>query len=206
MAFWATPLTQGSGDPKRKYRFTVQFDELSVDNSGIIWFAKSVTKPALTITESEHTFLDKKYYYPGRAEWSTVTLTLVDPADMSSGSRQDAVQQMNQLIEAAGYRISKSPTDLASMSKSKSVIALGPVVINQINAEGVTIESWKLNNPFIKDMKFGDLDYTGDELIELSMELRYDWATCTVFNAEGAEVESFFQLQEKSDTETTTIV
>ena len=22
MAFWATPLTPGSGDPKRKYRFT----------------------------------------------------------------------------------------------------------------------------------------------------------------------------------------
>ena len=166
MSFWATPLTKaGQGDPKRKFRFTVQFDGLDLDGSGLLWFAKSVSKPAITITEADHTFLDKKYYFPGRAEWSTVNLTLV-----------------------------------ATMSKGKSSRALGAVVINQLNGEGTTIESWTLNNPFIKDAKFGELDYTGDELIELSLEIRYDWATCTVFDAEGNEVESFYQLQEK-DTE-----
>lgn len=195
MAFWATPLTAGSGDPKRKFRFTVQFDNLAVDDSNIIWFAKSVSKPAMTITETEHTFLDKKYYYPGRVEWTTVTLTLVDPADKEK--KQDAVNQMNKIIEAAGYNIASSPNDLKTMSKGKSVIALGPVVINQLNSEGITVESWTLTNPFIKDAKFGELDYTGDELIELSLELRYDWATCTIFDATGKEIESFYQLQEK---------
>tara|TARA_B100000424_G_scaffold188946_1_gene146920 strand:+ start:118 stop:708 length:591 start_codon:yes stop_codon:yes gene_type:complete len=195
MAFWATPLTPGSGDPKRKFRFTVQFDGLDMDGSAVIWFAKSVTKPAITVTETDHTFLDKKYYYPGRVEWNTITLTLVDPADPKKS--QDAVRQMNKLIETAGYNISTDPTALRTMSKSNSVGALGTIIINQLNAEGKTIESWKLTNPFIKDAKFGDLDYTGDELIELSLELRYDWATCTIFDAEGAEVESFYQLQEK---------
>ena len=104
---------------------------------------------------------------------------------------------MNKIIEAAGYNIPSDPTSLATMSKSKSVAALGPIIINQLNAEGNTIESWSLTNPFIKDAKFGDLDYTGDELIELSLELRYDWATCTIFDAAGKEIESFYQLQEK---------
>ncbi len=188
MAFWATPLTKDSGDPKRKFRFTVQFDGLDMDKSGIIWFAKSVTKPSFTITETDHSFLDKKYYYPGRVEWNTVTLTLVDPAD---GDAQDAVKQMAELVEAAGYNWSAQPSGLKTMSKGKSNAALGVIAINQIDAEGRNIETWILNNAFIKDMKFGDLDYTGDELIELTLELRYDWAT---LNKDGKEVA--FGLQE----------
>ena len=46
-------------------------------------------------------------------------------------------------------------------------------------------------------MKFGDLDYTGDELIELSLELRYDWATCEVFKNDGSSVEKFFTTETK---------
>lgn len=195
MAFWSTPLTEGQGDPKRKYRFTVQFENLSFAGSDIIWFAKSVTKPAMTISETEHTFLDKKYYYPGRVEWNTITLTLVDPADPDNS--EDAVKQMNSLIEAAGYKISANPEELQTMSKAKSVSALGAIVINQINDAGKTIEAWTLNNAFIKDMKFGDLDYTGDELIELSLELRYDWATCEVFKNDGTSVEKFFSTETK---------
>lgn len=195
MAFWSTPLTEGQGDPKRKYRFTVQFENLSFAGSDIIWFAKSVTKPAMTISETEHTFLDKKYYYPGRVEWNTITLTLVDPADPDKS--EDAVKQMNSLIEAAGYKIAANPEELQTMSKAKSVSALGAIVINQINDAGKTIEAWTLNNAFIKDMKFGDLDYTGDELIELSLELRYDWATCEVFKNDGTSVEKFFSTETK---------
>ena len=168
MAFWATPLTKDSGDPKRKFRFTVNFPGLEVDEAGILWNAKTVTKPSFTVTEAEHTFLDKKYYYPGRLEWQTVTFTLVDPAGGGSAGEEDAVKQMNRIIEAAGYQIPKNPSgadNLKTISKGKSNAALGNVVINQINAEGQVIESWTLNNAFATEMKFGDLDYTGDELI-----------------------------------------
>jgi len=204
MAFWSTPLTEGQGDPKRKFRFTVEFPGLmgtattdlanaakanGIATEGIVWYAKSVTKPAITVSETDHTFLDKKFYFPGRVEWNTVTLTLVDPADPSQ--TQDAVQQMNKLIENSGYKMFKDANDLATISKSKSAAAIGPVVINQIDANGVPVESWTLKNPFIKDMKFGDLDYTGDELIELSLELRYDWAVCTIFE-NGVEKQKFY--------------
>lgn len=107
-----------------------------------------------------------------------MTLTLVDPADPTNAA--DAVAQMNKLLEASGYNMYKDANDLVTMSKAKSAAALGPIIINQIDSEGTAIESWTLKNPFIKDLKFGDLDYTGDELIELTMEIRYDWATCLI--------------------------
>ena len=190
MAFWSTDLQNiEANDPKRKYRFTVEFPGLmgtgntnqvadTIATDGIVWYAKSVSKPSVTVSETDHTFLDKKFYFPGRVEWNTVTLTLVDPADPTQA--KDAVAQMNKLIENSGYTMFKGPDDLVTMSKAKSAAAIGSVVINQIDSEGAAIESWTLKNPFIKDMKFGDLDYTGDELIELTMEIRYDWATCLI--------------------------
>lgn len=199
MAFWSTQLTKGQGDPKRKYRFTVQFDGLmgtaggpdtspvtaggNVDASGVVWFAKSVNKPSITVTETEHTFLDKKFYFPGRVEWDTITLTLVDPAEGVNG--MDAVRQMNEIIQRSGYKMYKNATELQTISKAKASLGLGTVVINQIDDEGTPIETWTLNNAYTKSLKFGELDYTGDELIELQIEMRYDWATCEIHGAGG---------------------
>ena len=201
MAFWSDQLSANSADPKRKFRFTIEFPGLmgttapaaaggSVATDGLVWYAKSVNKPSFTLTEADHTFLDKKFYFPGRLEWNTVTMTLVDPADPAQ--TQDAVAQMNKLVELCGFRMFKDSNDLVTMSKGKSTSAIGSVVINQINAEGAAIESWTLKNTFIKDMKFGDLDYTGDELVELTMELRYDWATCAI---NGVEREFYSQSE-----------
>ena len=41
-------------DPKRAYRFRVQFGD-----SGNLWYAKSATKPSISITESSHQYLNQ---------------------------------------------------------------------------------------------------------------------------------------------------
>ena len=177
MAFWSSelgPNSAGVRDPKRKFRFKIRFDGLMADQT-VVWWAKTVGKPSYTITESEHSFLTHKFYYPGRVEWGEIEMTLVDPVDPFS-----AAAQINALVEASGYIMPGSPSDLRTMSKGKSVAAIGNIHIDQIDAEGNTIESWELKNPFIKSAKFGDLDYTGDELTEISLSLRYDWAVCTI--------------------------
>ena len=192
MAFWSTPMGKGDGEPKRKFRFTIQFEGLTGQSAGVVeagsgqdaiadgilWYAKSVAKPSFTVTETDHTFINQKFYYPGRVEWETVSFTLVDPAD--SANNADGVEQMNRIIKASGYEIFTNTQGLRTISKGKSSHALGKVIINQIDAEGVNIESWTLNNAFVTEMKFGELDYTGDELIELTLTLRYDWATCDI--------------------------
>jgi len=52
------------------------------------------------------------------------------------------------------------------------------VVISILNASGIPIEIWTLNNAFIKSAKYGDLDYSSDDLRTVEMTFRYDWATC----------------------------
>jgi hypothetical protein len=176
MAFWTQDYGAGTKDPKRKYRFKVKISQ--IDNNGCIWWAKTVTKPNYEITESEHTFLTHKFYYPGRVSWGEVEMVLVDP--VSPG----AVADLNAMIQAQGYHIPGE--DLAeaeafqTMSKAAGADSLGVVEIQQLDAEGTPIETWTLKNPFIKGVKYGDLDYSSDDLLEVTLTLRYDWATCVI--------------------------
>ena len=88
MSFW----TNGGSaeDPKRNFRFKVQITGLG--GNSVLWWAKTVSTPSFEVSESEHDFLDNKYYFPGRVTWSEVTLTLVDPISI------DAVALTNELL------------------------------------------------------------------------------------------------------------
>jgi len=81
------------------------------------------------------------------------------------------------IIKQSGYSPAQMDTDLQTMSKRAAVAALGDTLeIRQIDSEGRLIEGWKLHNPWIKDVKYGDLDYESDDLTEITLELRFDWA------------------------------
>ncbi len=38
------------------------------------------------------------------------------------------------------------------------------------------LETWTLKHAWIKEVTFGDLDYGSDELTEVVVKFRYDWA------------------------------
>lgn len=190
MAFWSTTGTE----PKRQFRFKVQFASSGGSQSaeslaglGVIWFAKKVTLPQYTMTEVTHKFLDKNFYFPGRVEYNTVELTLVDPVS------PDAVDLTLNMIEDSGYRMPSNMGQegaFATISKEKaSKLGLGDVIITTIDQDGVALETWTLNNAFPKSVKFGDLSYDSDELREITLEIRYDWATCQMRD----NVESYFK-------------
>lgn len=175
MAFWTDP----SIEPKRKFRFRVQlgnFDE------GAIWYTKTVKKPSFQISEIDHSYLNHKFYYPGRTEWQTVDITLVDPVS------PDAALKTLQIISAAGYNIPGNPNENTTMSKLKAVNSLGSVVIDQLGSEqDQLLESWTLRNAFITNVDFGDLSYEDDAISEISLTLRYDWASFTSADASGKQ-------------------
>ncbi len=177
--FWSSTAQE----PKRQFRFKVEFAATTQSDSGkalheigVIWFAKKATLPQYTMTEVTHKFLDKNFYFPGRIEYNTVELVLVDPVS------PDAVDLTLNMIEDSGYRMPSSMDEtgaFATISKEKaSTKGLGDVIITTIDHEGVALETWTLNNAFPKSVKFGDLSYDSDELREITLEIRYDWATC----------------------------
>ena len=90
---------------------------------------------------------------------------------------------INQLGKS-GYNYPVSlPASLGSLSKKKANDATGRVVIAQVDADGNDTEVWTLVNPFLTSLDFGGLDYSADELSEVTIELTYDWA---VLNGDDA--------------------
>ena len=48
--------------------------------------------------------------------------------------------------------------------------------MRQIDAKGNIIENWKVKNPFITACSFGDLNYENEEIMQISLTIKYDWA------------------------------
>lgn len=163
MTFWKDA---SQGDPKRNFRFKFESGEMGTQE----YVVKKVSKPSFTIQETSHKWLNHTFYYPGRLEWNTITLSMVDP-----GGSNDTSETLMDFLEIAGYSPPTSERNKDTMSKSSA--SLGSVQIIQLNADGQPIETWSLTNAWIKDIKFGELDYENDDLTQIDIEIRYDSAT-----------------------------
>mgnify|MGYP003631954277 FL=1 len=170
MAFWSAP--RNGEEPKRGFRFQLLNGNIPA------YTIKKVSKPSFTVNESTHKYLNHTYYYPGSVEWETVSFTLVDPVN------PDAAATLANIIREGGYAPLSGPNDtLSSTSKSTAIDALGEIKIQQLNAAGSAIETWTLKNAWIKNVNFGELDYESEDLTEVQVEVRYDYATLETANA-----------------------
>ena len=173
MSFWSSDFSDGvTKDPKRKFRFTVSctgFETAGADTN-VIWYAKTATKPSFTIASAEHKYLNHTFFYPGTVTWQDVTLTLVDPTS------PDVAGLYGAIMKSAGYGVPADNATFNTITKSSMASALGSVYISQLDGDGNVLEKWTLQNAIITELKFGDLEYGSDELTELSMTLKYDWA------------------------------
>jgi len=181
MAFWTAQQTAATKDPKRKFRFTVSCT--GIGGEAMMWWAKTAAKPSFAIASTEHKYLNHTFYYPGSVTWNDVAITLVDPVDTPG----DMTMTLATLVKKAGYVIPSATNQLQTMTKGGAVGALGDVIIRQVDGAGTALETWTLKNAWILDLKFGDLEYGADDLTELSMTLKYDWATCATTNRGAGE-------------------
>ena len=169
-------------EPKRKFRWILKVDGIPY------WTIKKVDKPSYTVSTSEHDFINHKFYFPGRVEYNEISFTIVDSAN------PDAAETLRQILFAGGYRL---PVDenvaTQSLTKHGAVSALGKIQIMQIsgggnqssgagtgaiagNDEGDVLEFWTLHNAFVTSIELGDLDYSSDDLSEITVKIRYDFA------------------------------
>ena len=165
MAFWSEKTVE----PKRKFRWLLYW-------SGVPQFVvKSVKKPAYKVATTNHQFLNYEFYYPGRVTWDDVTIKIVDPVN------PDSTKSLYKILEKSGYVIPSeySEAAAATISKQGMVDALGTEIkLSQLNADGTApIETWIIKNPLITSATFDTLDYSNDELLNIDVTIKYDFAT-----------------------------
>jgi len=172
-SFW----TDVAVDPKRSFRWIFRLSNL-VDQ----WLVRSVKKPSFSVGNIAHQYINHTFYYPGRVNWNPVDVTIVDPAgspNVKTGN--DSARSVLLSVLQAGYKFPNTRTDSAtSISKEKANTALGTPILEQIDSDGNPIEEWILKNAWVESVDFGNLDYGSEEMVTISMTLRYDWAELNV--------------------------
>jgi hypothetical protein len=162
-SFWSDPRL----DPKRQYRFVVYVANFDP------FIAKTVKKPSFQVGVSRHQYLNHEFKYPTTVKWNDVTMTFADPAS------PDVTNSFVGLLRNSGYNYPVDPNNKETVSRDKSVTALGQIRIQQIDAEGNAIETWVLNNAFVSNVDFGNLSYASEDMVEISVTMVYDYATIT---------------------------
>tara|TARA_R100001509_G_scaffold150458_1_gene109452 strand:+ start:682 stop:1320 length:639 start_codon:yes stop_codon:yes gene_type:complete len=197
--FW----TQANATPKRNHRFLVEITELGKGNGmtgqSVIWWAKTVSTPSFSVTSVTHSFLDNEYYFPGRVQWKEVSMQLVDPVS------PDAVSLTNQMVNDFGYVVKNRqnldpasapdptvPGSPLTFDRKRTKSAIGDFIIQILDEDGRTLEKWTLHNAFPTDIKFGDMDYSNDELRTIDMTIKFDWATCDIIGDDANPKEDYF--------------
>ena len=157
MAFWI----ERDNEPLRKFRFKIQVGEDSV-----MWWAKSVTQPSPDVSMSEHQLINHKIKYPGIVTWNDIDINIVDIDNKG-------LEYFNKLV-GVGYNRFGSNDGIRKSQYGSQVFN-----IQKFDSKGEKIEEWDLINPFIKSIKYGDLDYSSDDLLEITLTVAYDSATLT---------------------------
>jgi len=171
MAFWSSE----NSNPKRNYKFKISLVGLSnaaTNQSDVIWFAKTVTLPSFDVSNAEVHHFDNRYYFPGRVTWNPVSMTLTDPVS------PDAAAMTAKLLEFMGYQVPLTQENKKATLDRKSFIGKITVKIEvfDFSMSQAPVESWTLNNAFVESAKWGDLAYDNDDLKQIDISFRYDWA------------------------------
>ena len=200
MTWWGEAFGKDTRDPTRKYRFLLKMGVAGADQ--IVKSAKSVSKPKATNESKEYKMINHYYNYPGLVRWEPIVITLVDIGNFaqtfiddkkdttgtSVGLKTSMPSTANALWEmllASGYStpngesgISQRAKSISSPEKASTIDnSFGKILeIHQLDSNGKVIEYWKLYNPIITKISWGDLDYADDGLVEYSIDVKYDWA------------------------------
>lgn len=144
-------------EPKKKNRFILRFPSSLGINE---WFVISTSRPKVTINEVEIPFLNTSTYVAGRFNWESIDVTFKDPIGPSAAQalmewvRLHAESVTGRMGYAAGYK--------------------KDIELEMLDPTGVVVEKWILQGTFLTNVDFGSLEYSDDEIADISVTLRMD--------------------------------
>ena len=146
-------------EPKKKNRFILRFDSSLGINE---WYVESTSRPQMTIGSVEIPFLNTSTWVAGRFNWNTINVTFRDPIGPS------AAQALMEWVRLHSESVTGRMGYAAGYKKKVDLFMLDPT--------GAIVENWELRGTFLTNVNFGDLDYSGDDLADISATLRFDRA------------------------------
>jgi hypothetical protein len=186
---------------KRKFRWTMS---LNWNNKNIDeYFVKVASRPSLTVEEQEINFLNGKMWIPGKGSWETMEITFYDVGGAAGTSMSTLYSWL-----ATVYNF----TDAVGLQQSSSARGYGATgTLRLYDGCGETMEKWTLKKMWPTAVNFGDLDYSNNEEVNITLTVRFSEVEydsfcpdlnidpkCVGCNTFGGASESYGQIGQRS--------
>jgi hypothetical protein len=150
---------------KRKYRWVCYINNC-LGQEIPPYLVKIASRPDLTTEETELNFLNERIWIPGKSYWETITVTFIDAIDPSSGDSN--VYLLNWLASIYDF------TDpLCRWQSSRRKDYVGQLGLYLLDGCGNPLELWTIGDAWPTSIKFGELDYTSSDTVDIELTLRY---------------------------------
>ena len=143
-------------EPKMKNRYIMEIDGIQS------YLIKTANRPSINFETVKLDHINTYRKLQGKGEWQDLEITLYDPI-VPSGAQ--AVMEWVRL-----HHESVTGRDGYSDFYKKEITfnLLGPV--------GDKVEEWSLKGAYISEANFGDLSWSEEQPVEISVTITYDYA------------------------------
>jgi len=143
-------------EPKLANRFIMEIDGIPA------YMIKTANRPKLESEVVELDHINVKRKIKGKSNWTDITITLYDPV-VPSGA-----QSVMEWIRTSHESITGRDGYADFYKKNIDFYMLGPV--------GDKVEQWKLVGAFISSAEFGDVDWSSNDPVMITLTITYDYA------------------------------
>ncbi len=146
-------------EPLKKNRFVLRFPaDLGIQE----WTLVSAKRPSINQTAVEIQFLNTSTWVLGRYVWDDITVTLRDPIGPSTS------QAVMEWIRLGSESITGRQGYAAGYKRD--------IELDMLDPNGVVVQRWVLKNAFVTVADFGDVSMSDDNLAEVTITLKMDYA------------------------------
>lgn len=146
-------------EPLRKNRWLLRFPaDLGIQE----WWLASAKRPSINQAEQEIPFLNTSTWVVGRYTWDTMQVVLRDPIGPS------ASQAVMEWVRLHSESVTGRQGYAAGYKRDVELEMLDPT--------GVVVSKWILKNTMVTTVDFGNLDYSQNDLADITLTMRFDYA------------------------------
>ena len=143
-------------EPKLQNRFIMYIDGIPA------FLVKKISRPNIQFGEVTLDHINVKRKIKGKADWQNVTATLYDPVTPSGA------QAVMEWVRLSHESVTGRDGYSDFYKKDIRFNALGPV--------GDVVEEWILKGAYASQANFGEMDWSTDTPVEISLTIRMDYA------------------------------
>ena len=142
-------------EPKLQNRFLMRMD--GIDS----YLIKKISRPSVSFGEIVLDHINVKRKIKGKANWENITCELYDPVTPSGA------QAVMEWVRLSHESVTGRDGYSDFYKKDIRIKTLGPV--------GDVVEEWILKGAYCQNASFGDMDWTSDAPVSISMTIVMDY-------------------------------